>query len=116
MASLVVVTVAGSARANTATMSSPKMGTPVPRLQPIIVREQAPGRYQLVAGERRWRAARMAGMNEVPVVVREVGDNAALAMARGGRNTDATETANPHSGTGEAAGTLCAWRWRRETP
>ena len=38
------------------------------------------------------------------------------AMARGGRNTDATETANPHSGTGEAAGTLCAWRWRRETP
>jgi len=43
-------------------------------LQPIIVRPIASGGYQIVAGERRWRAARMAGLDEVPVVIRELSD------------------------------------------
>ncbi len=50
-------------------------------MQPILVRSVSPGNYEIIAGERRWRAARIAGMTAVPVVVREVGDNAALAMA-----------------------------------
>jgi ParB family chromosome partitioning protein len=50
-------------------------------MQPILVRPLSAGGYEIIAGERRWRAARMAGMNEVPVVVREVADNTALAMA-----------------------------------
>jgi ParB family chromosome partitioning protein len=50
-------------------------------MQPILVRSISTGHYEIIAGERRWRAARMAGLGEVPVVVREVGDNAALAMA-----------------------------------
>ncbi len=50
-------------------------------MQPILVRSVSPGSYEIIAGERRWRAARIAGMTAVPVVVREVGDNAALAMA-----------------------------------
>jgi len=50
-------------------------------MQPILVRSISAGNYEIIAGERRWRAARMAGLTEVPVVVREVGDNAALAMA-----------------------------------
>ena len=50
-------------------------------MQPILVRSISTGNYEIIAGERRWRAARMAGLGEVPVVVREVGDNAALAMA-----------------------------------
>jgi len=50
-------------------------------MQPILVRPVSGGRYEIIAGERRWRAARIAGLNEVPVLVREVPDNAALAMA-----------------------------------
>ncbi|MEW6037243.1 MAG: ParB/RepB/Spo0J family partition protein [Pseudomonadota bacterium] len=50
-------------------------------VQPIVVRPAQPGRYQIVAGERRWRAAQLAGVREVPVVVREVPDQAALAIA-----------------------------------
>jgi ParB family chromosome partitioning protein len=50
-------------------------------MQPILVRSISSGNYEIIAGERRWRAARIAGLTEVPVVVREVGDNAALAMA-----------------------------------
>lgn len=41
-------------------------------LQPLLVRETAPGKYQLIAGERRWRAAQRAKLSEVPVVVREI--------------------------------------------
>lgn len=41
-------------------------------LQPLLVREVAPGSYQLIAGERRWRAAQRAKLTEVPVVVREI--------------------------------------------
>ncbi|MBI2312908.1 MAG: ParB/RepB/Spo0J family partition protein [Betaproteobacteria bacterium] len=50
-------------------------------MQPILVRPVADGRYEIIAGERRWRAARMAGLNDVPALVREVPDEAALAMA-----------------------------------
>jgi len=49
-------------------------------LQPVVVRPVAGG-YELIAGERRWRAAQMAGLAQVPAVVREVPDDAALVMA-----------------------------------
>jgi len=50
-------------------------------MQPILVRQVAGERYEIIAGERRWRAARMAGMHEVPVLVRDIADDSALAMA-----------------------------------
>ncbi|OWY38192.1 chromosome partitioning protein ParB [Xenophilus sp. AP218F] len=50
-------------------------------IQPLIVRELGLGDYELIAGERRWRAARKAGLVEVPVVIKSVPDEAALAMA-----------------------------------
>lgn len=50
-------------------------------IQPILARPLGPGRYEIIAGERRWRAAQQAGLKEVPVLVREVPDEAALAMA-----------------------------------
>jgi len=50
-------------------------------MQPILVRPIERDRYEIIAGERRWRAARIAGLAEVPVLVREVPDSAALAMA-----------------------------------
>lgn len=50
-------------------------------MQPILVRPIDGDRYEIIAGERRWRAARIAGLLEVPVLVREVPDSAALAMA-----------------------------------
>jgi len=50
-------------------------------MQPILVRPVAAGRFEIIAGERRWRAAKIAGLEAVPVLVREVPDNAALAMA-----------------------------------
>ena len=50
-------------------------------MQPILVRPVAPGRYEIIAGERRVRAAGLAGLDEVPVLVREVPDEAAAAMA-----------------------------------
>ena len=52
-------------------------------LQPIVVRPapSAAGRYRIIAGERRWRAARMAGLTEVPVVIREVTDEQAMELA-----------------------------------
>jgi ParB family chromosome partitioning protein len=49
-------------------------------LQPVIVRSVA-GRYQIIAGERRWRAAQSLGMTRVPVVVREAGDDEMLELA-----------------------------------
>jgi ParB family chromosome partitioning protein len=49
-------------------------------MQPILVREVAEG-YEIIAGERRWRAAQLAGLAEVPVLVREVPDHAVAAMA-----------------------------------
>ena len=50
-------------------------------LQPIAVRPQGLGRYSIVAGERRWRACRMAGLTEVPVVVKDVSDEQAMELA-----------------------------------
>jgi len=50
-------------------------------MQPLLVRPLGGERYELIAGERRWRAAQMAGLAEVPVLVREVPDEAALAMS-----------------------------------
>ena len=50
-------------------------------LQPLLVRPLKNGRYQLIAGERRWRASRMAGLTEVPVIVRDLDDQAAMELA-----------------------------------
>ena len=50
-------------------------------MQPLLVRPVGGGNYELIAGERRWRGAQLAGLTEVPVLVRDVPDNAALAMA-----------------------------------
>ncbi len=50
-------------------------------LQPLLVRPMPDGSYQLVAGERRWRASRMAGLTEVPVVVRDMGEQEAAELA-----------------------------------
>ncbi len=50
-------------------------------LQPLLVRPLAGGGYQIVAGERRWRACRMAGVNEVPVVIRDLSDGEVMEMA-----------------------------------
>ncbi len=53
-------------------------------VQPIVVRPLVGGgetRYEIIAGERRWRAAQLAGLNEVPAVIREVPDESAIAMA-----------------------------------
>lgn len=50
-------------------------------LQPLLVRPLANGSYQIVAGERRWRACRMAGISEVPVVIRDLSDSEVLELA-----------------------------------
>jgi len=50
-------------------------------VQPIVVRPVGKDKYEIIAGERRWRAAQMAGLHEVPVVIRNVNDRAAIAMA-----------------------------------
>ena len=50
-------------------------------VQPIVVRSVGAGRYEIIAGERRWRAAQLAGLQEIPAMVRDVPDEAAVAMA-----------------------------------
>ncbi len=50
-------------------------------MQPILVRPVGNGRFEIIAGERRWRAAQRAGLKEVPALVKDVPDNAALALA-----------------------------------
>jgi ParB family transcriptional regulator, chromosome partitioning protein len=50
-------------------------------LQPLVVRQRGGGEYEIVAGERRWRAAQRAGIHEVPVLIRELSDGEALEIA-----------------------------------
>lgn len=50
-------------------------------IQPVVVRPLDVGGYEIIAGERRWRAAQIAGLAEIPTLVRDVPDNAAIAMA-----------------------------------
>ena len=50
-------------------------------IQPVVVREVAKDRYELIAGERRWRAAQKAGLSEIPALVKVVPDQAVVAMA-----------------------------------
>lgn len=50
-------------------------------IQPIVVRQISFEKYEIVAGERRWRAAQLAGLTQIPVVIREIDDRAAMAIA-----------------------------------
>ena len=50
-------------------------------MQPIIVRPLNAGRYEIIAGERRWRASQLAGLDEIPAIIRDVSDETATAMA-----------------------------------
>jgi ParB family chromosome partitioning protein len=50
-------------------------------VQPVVVRKLGGGEYELIAGERRWRAAQLADLHEIPAVVREIPDQAAAAMS-----------------------------------
>lgn len=50
-------------------------------MQPVVVRPVGEQQYEIIAGERRWRASQLAGLAQIPVLVREVADDAAIAMA-----------------------------------
>lgn len=50
-------------------------------IQPIVVREIADHKYEIIAGERRWRAAQLAGLDKVPAIVREISDQTTIAVA-----------------------------------
>ncbi|MGN5593945.1 ParB/RepB/Spo0J family partition protein [Stutzerimonas nitrititolerans] len=50
-------------------------------MQPIVVRPVGGGRYEIIAGERRWRASQQAGLEKIPAMVRDIPDEAAIAMA-----------------------------------
>ncbi len=50
-------------------------------MQPIVVRPVSAGRFEIIAGERRWRAAQLAGIDRIPAIVRDVSDDSAIAMA-----------------------------------
>lgn len=50
-------------------------------VQPVVVRTVAVGKYEIIAGERRWRAAQLAGLVEIPVIIRDVDDRTALELA-----------------------------------
>jgi len=50
-------------------------------MQPVVVRPISEGRYELIAGERRWRATQMAELDSIPAIIRDVPDEAAIAMA-----------------------------------
>ena len=50
-------------------------------MQPIVVRSISSNKYEIVAGERRWRACQLAGLDKIPVIIKQVADEAAIAMA-----------------------------------
>lgn len=50
-------------------------------INPVVVRQLAAGRYEIIAGERRWRAAQLAGLEQVPVLIKAMSDAAAMAVA-----------------------------------
>lgn len=50
-------------------------------MQPVLVRPIVGGNYEIIAGERRWRASQLAGLTEIPALIRDIPDEAALAMA-----------------------------------
>src|SRR5690606_7992010 len=50
-------------------------------MQPIVVRPLGSSKYEIIAGERRWRASQLAGLDRIPVIVKTVADDAAIAMA-----------------------------------
>ena len=50
-------------------------------MQPIVVRTQSGGYWEIIAGERRWRASQLAGLDTIPALIRDVSDDAAIAMA-----------------------------------
>jgi ParB family chromosome partitioning protein len=50
-------------------------------MQPIVVRQLSANKYEIIAGERRWRASQLAGLDKIPVIVKAVADDAAIAMA-----------------------------------
>lgn len=50
-------------------------------MQPIVVRPVGPDRFEIIAGERRWRASQLAGLDKIPALIRDVPDEAAIAMA-----------------------------------
>jgi ParB family transcriptional regulator, chromosome partitioning protein len=50
-------------------------------IQPIVVRQIAHEKYEIVAGERRWRAAQLAGLSQVPIVIKDIDDRSAMAIA-----------------------------------
>lgn len=50
-------------------------------IQPIVVRKLGPEKYEIIAGERRWRAAQLAGLSEVPVIIKDIDDRSVMAVA-----------------------------------
>ena len=50
-------------------------------VQPVVVRTIADNRFEIIAGERRWRAAQLAGLTDIPVIIRDVDDRTALEIA-----------------------------------
>ena len=50
-------------------------------IQPIVVRESDDHRYEIIAGERRWRAAKLVGLKEIPAIIREISDDTAMVVA-----------------------------------